>query len=81
MGGLSSKNKVGPSEMKKKGKRKALKNSKGKKVVKGKCYHYNYNGHWLTNFPKYLVEKKTEKEAQGKYDLLAVETYLEKHDT
>ena len=57
------------------------KNSKGKKVAKGKCYHCNQDGHWLRNCPKYLVEKKAKKEAQGKYDLLALETYLVEYDS
>jgi len=30
----------------------------------------------LRNCPKYLAQKKTEKEAQGKYDLLVLETCL-----
>ncbi|KAA0042323.1 gag/pol protein [Cucumis melo var. makuwa] len=37
--------------------------------------------HWLRNCPKYLAKKKVEKEAQGKYDLLAVETCLVEYDT
>ncbi|KAA0063913.1 gag/pol protein [Cucumis melo var. makuwa] len=41
MGESSSKTKVGPSQIKKKEKRKTPKNSKGKKVAKGKCYHCN----------------------------------------
>uniref|UniRef100_A0A9I9EJA9 Gag/pol protein n=1 Tax=Cucumis melo TaxID=3656 RepID=A0A9I9EJA9_CUCME len=52
--------------MKKKGKGKTPKNSKGKKVAKSKCYHCNEDKHWLSNCPKYLAEKKAEKEAQGK---------------
>ncbi|KAA0063984.1 gag/pol protein [Cucumis melo var. makuwa] len=64
MGGPSSKTKVGPSQMNKKGKGKISKNSKGKKVSKGKYYHCNQNGHWLRNCPKYLAEKKADKEAQ-----------------
>ncbi|KAA0064149.1 gag/pol protein [Cucumis melo var. makuwa] len=55
----------------KKGKGKTPKQNKGKKTAeKGKCYHCGENGHWLRNCPKYLVQKKAEKEAQGKYDLL-----------
>ncbi|KAA0065367.1 gag/pol protein [Cucumis melo var. makuwa] len=49
----------------KKEKGKTPKNSKGKKVVKGKCYHCNQKGHWLRNCPKYLAEKKADKEVQG----------------
>ncbi|KAA0056018.1 gag/pol protein [Cucumis melo var. makuwa] len=79
--GSSSKTRVGPSQMKKKRNGKTLKNNKGKKVAKGKCYHYNEDEHWLRNCLKYLVEKKAEKEAQGKYDLLAVETCLVEYDT
>uniref|UniRef100_A0A9I9EJI4 Gag/pol protein n=1 Tax=Cucumis melo TaxID=3656 RepID=A0A9I9EJI4_CUCME len=45
--------------MKKKGKGKTPKKSKGKKVAKDKCYHYNENRHWLRNCPKYLVEYDT----------------------
>ncbi|TYK29714.1 gag/pol protein [Cucumis melo var. makuwa] len=45
---------------------KTLKQNKGKKAAeKGKCYHCGKNGHWLRNCPKYLAEKKTEKETQG----------------
>ncbi|KAA0048523.1 gag/pol protein [Cucumis melo var. makuwa] len=44
MGRSSSKTKVGPSQMKKKGKGKTFKNTKGKKVAKGKYYHCNQNG-------------------------------------
>ncbi|KAA0067139.1 gag/pol protein [Cucumis melo var. makuwa] len=52
--------------MKKKRKGKITpKNSTGKKVVKDKCYHYNEDGHWLRNCPKYLAEKKPKKEVQG----------------
>ncbi|KAA0025844.1 gag/pol protein [Cucumis melo var. makuwa] len=61
--------------MKKKEKRKT-KNSKGKKVAKGKCYYCNQDGHWLRNCLKYLAEKKSEKETQDKYDLLAIEMKL-----
>ncbi|TYK02145.1 gag/pol protein [Cucumis melo var. makuwa] len=43
--GSSSKTRVGPSHMKKKRKGKTPKNSKGKKVAKGKCYHCNEDGH------------------------------------
>ncbi|KAA0032130.1 gag/pol protein [Cucumis melo var. makuwa] len=74
--GSSSKSRVGPSLMKNKRKGKTPKNSKGKKVAKGKYYHYNEDGHWLRNCSKYLAEKKAENEAQGKYDLLAIETKL-----
>ena len=41
MRGLSFKNKVGTSQMKKNGKGRTLNNSDRKKVVKGICYHYN----------------------------------------
>ncbi|TYK06687.1 gag/pol protein [Cucumis melo var. makuwa] len=81
VGGSFSKTRVGPSHMKKKRKGETLKNSKGKKVTKGKCYHCNENGHWLRNCPKCLAEKKAEKKAQGKYDLLAVERCLVEYDT
>ena len=63
--------------MKKKGKGKTPNTGKGKKRAdKGKYYHCNQDGYWKWNSSKYLVEKKTEKAAQGKYDLLVVETYL-----
>ena len=39
---------------------------KTKVVDKGKCFHYNVDGHWKHNCSKYFVEKKKEKE--GKYD-------------
>ncbi|KAA0064283.1 gag/pol protein [Cucumis melo var. makuwa] len=45
------------------------KNSKGKKVAKGKCYHCNKDGHWLRNCLKYLAVMKAEKEAHGNYFL------------
>ncbi|TYK16050.1 gag/pol protein [Cucumis melo var. makuwa] len=45
MRGWSSKTKVGPSQMKKKGKGKTPKNSKGKKSTRGKCYHRNQDEH------------------------------------
>ncbi|KAA0035261.1 gag/pol protein [Cucumis melo var. makuwa] len=64
VGGSSSKTKVGPSFMKKMRKGKTPKNSKEKKVVKGKCYHCNEDEYWLRNCPKYLTEKKVEEEAQ-----------------
>ena len=68
--------------MKKKENGKTLKKNKGKKATeKSKCYHCGQNGHWLRNCLKYLGEKKTEKEAQGKYDLLVVETCLVEYDT
>ncbi|KAA0059714.1 gag/pol protein [Cucumis melo var. makuwa] len=65
--GSSSKTKVEPSkpnpQINNKGKRKTLKQIKGKKAAeKGKCYHCGLNGHWLRNCSKYLVKKKTEKE-------------------
>ncbi|KAA0047874.1 gag/pol protein [Cucumis melo var. makuwa] len=81
IGGLSSKTKVRPSQRKKNGKGKAPKNSKGKKVAKDKCYHCNHDEHWLRNYPKYVTQKKAEKEALSKYDLLAVETCLVEYDT
>ncbi|KAA0060200.1 gag/pol protein [Cucumis melo var. makuwa] len=58
MRGSSSKTRFGPSLMKKKKKGKTPKNSKGKKVAKGKCYHCNEDGHWLRNSSKYLAKKK-----------------------
>ena len=76
VGGSSSKTRVEPSQMKKKGTRKISKNSKGKKVAKGKCYHCNQNIHWLRNCQKYLARK----EAQSKYDLLVVVTCLVEYD-
>ena len=36
------------------------------------------NGHYKRNYPKYLAEKKNEKE--GKYDLLVLETCLVEND-
>ena len=81
VGGSPSKTRVGPSQMKKKEKGKTPKNNKGKKVAKRKCYHCNQDEHWLRNCPEYLAEKKIEKAAQGKYDLLAVETCLVEYDT
>ncbi|KAA0048103.1 gag/pol protein [Cucumis melo var. makuwa] len=79
--GSSSKSKVGPSKpnrkIEKKGKGKTPKQNKGKKTQgKGKCYHCGENGHSLINCPKYLTQKKAEKEAQDKYDLLVLETCL-----
>ncbi|KAA0025761.1 gag/pol protein [Cucumis melo var. makuwa] len=60
VGGSSSKTRVGTLNMKKKRKRKTPKNSEGKKVAKGKCYHCHEDGHWLRNCPKYLAEKKAQ---------------------
>ena len=53
---------------------------KGKTKVtdKGKCFHYNVDGHQKRNCPKYLAKKKKEKE--GKYDLLFLETCLVEND-
>ncbi|TYK09668.1 gag/pol protein [Cucumis melo var. makuwa] len=67
--GSSSKSKVGPLKpnhrIEKKGKRKTPKQNMEKKTTeKGKCYHCGENGHWLRNCPKYLAQKKAEKEAQ-----------------
>ena len=52
--------------MKKKGKGKAPTNLKSKKKAadKGKCFHCNEDEHWKRNYPKYLVEKKVEKETK-----------------
>ncbi|KAL4022720.1 hypothetical protein IC575_016464 [Cucumis melo] len=79
--GSSSKFKAGPSKpsrkIEKKEKGKTPKQNKGKKTIeKGKCYHCSENRHWLRNYPKYVAQKKVENEAQGKYDLLVVETCL-----
>ncbi|KAA0047866.1 gag/pol protein [Cucumis melo var. makuwa] len=65
--GSSSKSKTGPSKsdrkIEKKGKGKTPKQNKGKKTTeKGKCYQCGENGHWLRNYPKYLAQKKVEKE-------------------
>ncbi|TYJ96447.1 gag/pol protein [Cucumis melo var. makuwa] len=67
--GSSSKSKAGPSKpnrkIEKKGKGKTPKQNKGKKTQgKGKCYLCGENGHSLINCPKYLTQKKAEKEAQ-----------------
>ena len=82
--GSSSKTKAGsskPNAQIKKGKRKTSKQNKGKKAVeKCKCYHCGQNWHWLRNWPKYLVEQKVEKEMQGKYHLLVVETCLVEYE-
>ncbi|KAA0065357.1 gag/pol protein [Cucumis melo var. makuwa] len=69
--GSSSRSKTGPSKpnrkIEKKGKGKTSKQTKGKKTTeKGKCYHCGENGHWLRNCPKYLAQKKVEKEAQDR---------------
>ncbi|KAA0041267.1 gag/pol protein [Cucumis melo var. makuwa] len=79
--GSSSKSKAGPSKsnrkIEKKGKGKTPKQNKGKKIAeKSKCYHCGENEQWLRNCPKYLAQKKAEKEAQVKYDLLVLETCL-----
>ncbi|KAA0041922.1 gag/pol protein [Cucumis melo var. makuwa] len=79
--GSSSKPKVGPSKpnrkIEKKGKEKTSKQKKGKKTAKkGKCYHCGEDGHWLRNCLKYIAQKKAEKETQGKFDLLVLETCL-----
>ncbi|KAA0047788.1 gag/pol protein [Cucumis melo var. makuwa] len=68
--GSSSKSKAGPSKpnrkIEKKEKGKTSKQNKEKKTIeKNKCYHYGENGNWLRNCPKYLVQKKAEKKAQG----------------
>ena len=78
----SSKTKSAPlsSEFKKiqnrgKGKRPAtvVKGKEKTKVAdKGKSFLYNVSTHCKRNYPKYLAEKKNEKE--GKYDLLVLET-------
>ena len=47
-------------------------------VDKGECFHYNVDGHWKKNCPKYLDENK--KERKDKYDLLVLETFLEEND-
>ncbi|TYK16526.1 gag/pol protein [Cucumis melo var. makuwa] len=65
VGGSSFKTRDGTLNMKKKRKEKTPKNSEGKKVAKGKCYHCNEDGYWLRNCLKYLANKKDEKEAQG----------------
>ncbi|KAA0053218.1 gag/pol protein [Cucumis melo var. makuwa] len=60
----------------KKGKKKTPKTSKAKKGAdKRKCFRCNQDWHWKRNCPKYLAEKKVGKAAQGKYDLLVVETW------
>ncbi|KAA0041279.1 gag/pol protein [Cucumis melo var. makuwa] len=41
-------------------------------AIKGKFYHYNVDGHWKRNCPKYLAKKK---EKEVKYDLLVLETW------
>ena len=65
--GSSFKSKAGPSKsnrkIEKKEKAKTPKQNKGKKTIeKGKCYHCGENGHWLRNCPKYLTQRKAEKE-------------------
>ncbi|KAA0055967.1 gag/pol protein [Cucumis melo var. makuwa] len=34
---------------------------KAKVAIKGKCFHYNVDGRWKRNCPKYLVKKKENK--------------------
>ncbi|TYK27112.1 gag/pol protein [Cucumis melo var. makuwa] len=62
LGGSSFKTRVRTLNMKKKRKGKSPKNSEEKKVVKGKCYHCNKDGHWLRNCPKKLVLEKLVKD-------------------
>ncbi|KAA0036108.1 gag/pol protein [Cucumis melo var. makuwa] len=50
---------------------------KAKVAIKGKCFHYNVDGHWKRNCPKYLAKKK---EKEGEYDLLVLETCLVEND-
>ncbi|TYK27531.1 gag/pol protein [Cucumis melo var. makuwa] len=75
--GSSSKTNVGLSKLNRQVKKKEMgktpKQNNGKKAAeKGKCYHCGQNGYWLRNCPKYLAEKKAEKEAQeGKITLKA----------
>ncbi|KAA0032993.1 gag/pol protein [Cucumis melo var. makuwa] len=85
--GSSAKSKAAPSKsnrnIDKKEKGKTPKQTKGKKITeKGKCYHCGENGHWLRNCPKYLAQKKAEKELQdrgGEYMDLRFQEYLIEH--
>ena len=52
-------------------------NPKGKKP-KGKCFHYEVEGHWKRNCNNYLSELKEKK--KGKYDLLVLEACLVEDD-
>ncbi|KAA0063887.1 gag/pol protein [Cucumis melo var. makuwa] len=36
---------------------------KAKVAIKGKCFHYNVDGHWKRNCPKYFAKKKEKEEA------------------
>ena len=59
-------------------KKKNNKSSKGTNA-KGKCFHWEQQGHWKRNCPKYLTELK-EKKNTGKYDLLVIESLLVEDD-
>src|SRR5215813_11120784 len=69
------------STRKPKGKAMKKKNKKSSKVSKpkGKCFHYNKDGHWKRNCPKYLAQIK-EKKNSGKYDILVVESLSAEED-
>ena len=54
------------------------KGSKEKKP-KGKCFHYEVDGHWKRNCNKYLSELKEKK--KGKFDLLVLEANLVEVDS
>ncbi|KAA0060254.1 gag/pol protein [Cucumis melo var. makuwa] len=49
----------------------AAKTTKKSKATKGICFHYNQEGHWKRNCPKYLAEKKKAK--QGHINLNRIE--------
>ena len=63
------------AQMKKKSKGNTPKTNKGKKAAKKvNVTTVVRTDNWKRNCPNYLAEKKPEKEAQGKYDLLGIET-------
>ena len=64
------------STKKQKKENKSRKKASKKAEAKGKCFHYDTEGHWRRNYPLYLESLKTKKSNKPSEGMLVIESNL-----